>query len=56
MTQTIMGAGYFGGSLLMADAIGNINTAGHNWGLEFMLASILLFAGALAHLASKAVK
>lgn len=37
----------------MADAIGNIETTGHNWGVEFMVASVLLFAGALAHLASK---
>lgn len=53
MKESLMFIGYFAGSLLMADALGNIGTTGHNWGVEFMVASILLFAGALAHLAYK---
>jgi energy-converting hydrogenase Eha subunit H len=53
MTSLLMTIGYLGGSLLMADAIGNIGTTGHQWGLEFMVASIMLFGGAMAHLAQK---
>lgn len=54
MTEGIMTVGYGAGVFLLADVIGNLNTAGHNVGLEFMASSILLFAGALAHLARKA--
>lgn len=53
MTSLLMTIGYGAGGLLMADSLGNIGTTGHNWGLEFMVASILLFAGAMAHLAQK---
>jgi len=53
MTEGIMIIGYGAGGLLMADALGNIGTTGHNWGIEFMVASILLFAGVLANLAYK---
>lgn len=42
--------GYGAGGLLLADSLATQN------GLEFLIASILLFGGALAQLASKATR
>lgn len=50
--QALMVIGY-SGSFLIADAIGNIDTIGHHWGLEFMIGSVMVFGGAIAHLISK---
>lgn len=48
----LMAVGY-SGVFLIADAIGNINTAGHHYGLEFIIGSVMVFGGAIAHLISK---
>ena len=45
--------GYLSGGLLMADAIGNIGTAGHNWGLEATIGLTLLSLGFITRLLSK---
>jgi hypothetical protein len=44
---------YGSGGFLAADALGNLGTAGHNWGLELFLGLTLLFVGGMAHLAHK---
>lgn len=42
------------GGLLSADAIGNLNTTGHNWQIELFIGITALFIGGMTHLINKA--
>jgi len=46
-------ATYFVATLLLADGLGNIETTGHNWGLEVFVSTTALFVAGMTHLILK---